>query len=128
MASFGPITNWRSIARQGLGNTSSIYWCWNIGLSGAIGIRQLAGFERRVLRPGRLFRAGSLSGMPLGMLEMASYGVEEIQLLSGGKIVIFSDGLSEAENTEGQFFDRSGLKETIQPTWIRIARACMRRS
>jgi serine phosphatase RsbU (regulator of sigma subunit) len=28
-------------------------------------------------------------------------------------VVIFSDGLSEAENTEGEFFDRTGLRETI---------------
>jgi serine phosphatase RsbU (regulator of sigma subunit) len=54
------------------------------------------------------------TGMPLGMLEMASYGVEQIQLAPGDKVVIFSDGLSEAENTEGEFFDRKGLRETIK--------------
>jgi sigma-B regulation protein RsbU (phosphoserine phosphatase) len=67
-----------------------------------------------LVRPGTELVSLQTTGMPLGMLEMASYDVQEIQLLSGDKVVIFSDGLSEAENTEGQFFDRSGLTETIE--------------
>jgi sigma-B regulation protein RsbU (phosphoserine phosphatase) len=54
------------------------------------------------------------TGMPLGMLESARYGVEEIQLQPGDKLVIYSDGLSEAENDDGEFFDKKGLRETIQ--------------
>jgi phosphoserine phosphatase RsbU/P len=41
------------------------------------------------------------------MLEPALYDVKSVQLQPGDKIVLFSDGLSEAENAEGQFFDRS---------------------
>jgi serine phosphatase RsbU (regulator of sigma subunit) len=66
-----------------------------------------------LVRPGAELFSLQTTGMPLGMLEMASYGVEEIQLVPGDKVVIFSDGLSEAENTEGEFFDRTGLRETI---------------
>jgi sigma-B regulation protein RsbU (phosphoserine phosphatase) len=67
-----------------------------------------------LVRAGAELFALQTTGMPLGMLEMATYGVEEIQLLPGDKVVIFSDGLSEAENTEGEFFDRKGLRETIR--------------
>ncbi|MDQ6759030.1 MAG: SpoIIE family protein phosphatase [Acidobacteriota bacterium] len=54
------------------------------------------------------------TGLPLGMLEIGDYGVRSMQLLPGDKIVIYSDGLSEAENGEGEFFDKKGLAEAIQ--------------
>ena len=54
------------------------------------------------------------TGMPLGMLEMAAYGVEEIQLERGDKVVIYSDGLSEAENADGEFFDRKGFRPALR--------------
>ena len=54
------------------------------------------------------------TGMPLGLLGIGSFDVEAIQLQSGDKVVIYSDGLSEAENPEGEFFDGKALKATIQ--------------
>ena len=46
------------------------------------------------------------TGLPLGMLDLAVYETRTLQLDPGDKIVLFSDGLSEAENAEGEFFDR----------------------
>ena len=37
-----------------------------------------------------------------------------MQLQPGDKIVIYSDGLSEAENAEGDFFDKKGLADAIK--------------
>lgn len=54
------------------------------------------------------------TGMPVGMLEVATFGVEELQMQPGEKLVAFSDGLSEAQNREGQFFDTQGLRRTIR--------------
>lgn len=54
------------------------------------------------------------TGMPLGMLSIATYEAEEIQLEPGDKIVIYSDGLSEAENPEGEFFDRKAFLPTLK--------------
>jgi len=53
------------------------------------------------------------TGLPLGMLDAASYETRMLQLEPGDKIVLFSDGLSEAENAEGQFFERS-LRELLE--------------
>jgi sigma-B regulation protein RsbU (phosphoserine phosphatase) len=53
------------------------------------------------------------TGLPLGMLEAATYDMKKIHLLPGDKIVMYSDGLSEAENAEGVFFDRKGFAETL---------------
>ncbi len=53
------------------------------------------------------------TGMPLGMLEEATYSVEQVQLQPGDKVVAYSDGLSEAENTKGKFFDVDRMKKVI---------------
>ncbi len=53
------------------------------------------------------------TGMPLGMLDLATYSVEEIRLLPGDKVIAYSDGLSEAENTQGNFFDVDRMKKVM---------------
>ncbi len=50
------------------------------------------------------------SGMPVGMIEDATVEVVEIQLAPGDKVVIYSDGLTETENSEGEFFGTEGLR------------------
>lgn len=54
------------------------------------------------------------TGLPLGMLEVASYEVKSMQLQPGDKVVLYSDGLSEAESEDGEFFDRKGFRETLR--------------
>ena len=54
------------------------------------------------------------TGLPLGMLDIAAYESKSMQLESGDKLVLFSDGVSEAESDKGEFFDASGLKETLR--------------
>ena len=53
------------------------------------------------------------TGMPLGMLDIAEYAVETIRMYPGDKIVAYSDGLSEAQNPEGCFFEASRMKQII---------------
>jgi sigma-B regulation protein RsbU (phosphoserine phosphatase) len=66
-----------------------------------------------------LVRAGSelvpleSTGLPLGLLESATYETKTIQLQPGDKVLLYSDGLSEAESADGEFFDRKGLGETL---------------
>jgi sigma-B regulation protein RsbU (phosphoserine phosphatase) len=50
------------------------------------------------------------SGMPVGMIEDATVEVVELQLVPGDKVVIYSDGLTETENGEGEFFGTEGLR------------------
>ena len=47
------------------------------------------------------------------MLEVAVYSVDEVQLLPGDKVVVFSDGVSEAENRTRQMFEKHGLREAV---------------
>ena len=59
-------------------------------------------------------RALETTGMPVGMLPIATYTVETVQLEPGDKIVAYSDGLSEAQNGDGKFFEAGRMKELIQ--------------
>ena len=57
-----------------------------------------------------LIRAGgkveelSPTGMPLGLLPKTTFEVKRLQLDAGDTIVAFSDGLTEAENADGETF------------------------
>jgi sigma-B regulation protein RsbU (phosphoserine phosphatase) len=53
------------------------------------------------------------TGMPLGMLPAAEYAVQTLTLEPGDKIVAYSDGLSEAQNGEGRFFEAARMKQII---------------
>lgn len=50
------------------------------------------------------------SGMPVGMIDGASFEVVQGRLEPGEKLVIYSDGLTEAGNSAGQFFDNERLR------------------
>jgi serine phosphatase RsbU (regulator of sigma subunit) len=70
------------------------------------------------VKPFLLRRSGELTtlettGMPLGMLDIASFGVETVHLEPGDKIVAFSDGLTEAQDLNGGFFEPKRLKELL---------------
>ena len=48
--------------------------------------------------------------MPVGMIEGAPIQMVQTQLAPGDKLVIYSDGLTEAEDANGQFFDTERLR------------------
>ena len=52
-------------------------------------------------------------GMAVGMFEQATYAVGTTQLDVGDVLVMFSDGVVEAENTDGVPFDEIGVRSTI---------------
>ena len=61
------------------------------------------------------------SGMPVGMIENAPFQMVQTQLAPGDKVVIFSDGLTEAENSEGVFFDNERLRVCLRDNAARDA-------
>ena len=67
-----------------------------------------------LVREGAELEALESTGLPIGMLEVAAYETKSMQLQPGDKVVLFSDGLSEAESAEGEFFDKQGLKDTLR--------------
>ena len=69
-------------------------------------------------RPYLIRRGGGTSrlastGLPLGMLDVASYEVLEERVMPGDRVLLFSDGLSEAENDAGEFFEQAALAQFV---------------
>jgi phosphoserine phosphatase RsbU/P len=55
----------------------------------------------------------SAGGMALGMFEQAEYTAGDTVLCAGDVIVMYSDGVTEAENVAGQPFDEEGLQQVV---------------
>ena len=56
------------------------------------------------------FEADSL---PVGMLEMVNFVVRSKQLRPGDRVVVYSDGISDAQNTAGEAFDIGRLRRVL---------------
>jgi serine phosphatase RsbU (regulator of sigma subunit) len=71
--------------------------------------------------PPLLIRAGGelseleATAFPVGLLEGAQFEVSEIRLAPGEKLLIYSDGVTESQNSEGAFFGRKRLRAAIAP-------------
>jgi sigma-B regulation protein RsbU (phosphoserine phosphatase) len=53
------------------------------------------------------------SGVPVGMIADTAYPAEESQLQPGDKLVMYSDGLTEARNSQGEFYGLKRLCEVV---------------
>jgi len=53
------------------------------------------------------------TAMPVGLLEIATFTVEEKQLSPGDKVIVYSDGVTEAMNPASEFFGKKRLREAI---------------
>lgn len=57
------------------------------------------------------------SGCPVGLFPAAPFAQEETRLEAGDKIVIYSDGVTEAENSAGQQFGEDALMELVKKNY-----------
>ncbi|MBV8732288.1 MAG: SpoIIE family protein phosphatase [Acidobacteriia bacterium] len=70
--------------------------------------------------PALLFRVSGghssldATGVPVGLLEEAEFAVAEERLAPGDRLVIYSDGVTEAQNTRGEFFGKKRLLEVVE--------------
>ncbi len=62
---------------------------------------------------GGSLRALEASGMPVGLLDTAEFTVMADRLDPGDKVVIYTDGVTEAQNAAGEFFGRKRLREIV---------------
>lgn len=67
-----------------------------------------------VLHPDGRMRTLQTTGLPLGMLESAEYFVESLDLGPGDKVIIYSDGLTEAESPDNQFYGAERLRKLVR--------------
>ena len=52
-------------------------------------------------------------GVALGMFEGSTYDAGEVHLHPGDALLMYSDGLTEAESPDGEPFDEAGLERTL---------------
>jgi serine phosphatase RsbU (regulator of sigma subunit) len=53
------------------------------------------------------------TGMPVGLMEGAEFTVESLQLAPGDRVVIYSDGVTEAQNQNREFYGKKRLNATL---------------
>ena len=53
-------------------------------------------------------------GLPIGIMEDGEYEEEVIRLEPGQKLIVFSDGITEAETKDGELYGEDRLKECLQ--------------
>ncbi|HLY20370.1 MAG TPA: SpoIIE family protein phosphatase [Bryobacteraceae bacterium] len=66
-----------------------------------------------IVRAGGGLESLAATAMPVGLVEPAEFDVHEVSLASGDKIVIYTDGVTEAQNLDGEFFGRQRLRAVV---------------
>jgi serine phosphatase RsbU (regulator of sigma subunit) len=66
-----------------------------------------------IVRAGGLHASLEATSMPVGLLVDARFESAEDKLEDGDKLVIYSDGVTESENTQGEFFGKQRLREVV---------------
>jgi serine phosphatase RsbU (regulator of sigma subunit) len=55
----------------------------------------------------------NVSGMPIGLLPGSDYEAAETIFARGERLAVYSDGVTDAENTAGVIYDMGGLKSSL---------------
>jgi len=54
------------------------------------------------------------TGLPIGMIEGAQYEREDLALTAGDKVVLYSDGLTDAQDPNDQFFGSTRVRKILE--------------
>jgi serine phosphatase RsbU (regulator of sigma subunit) len=66
-----------------------------------------------IVRESGEWRVLEATAMPVGLMEGAEFPVAEDRLAAGDRVVIYSDGVTEAQNAAGEFFGKKRLREVV---------------
>jgi len=66
-----------------------------------------------VVRRGAKVESLAPTSMPVGLVPGAPFSVEERRLRPGDRIVLYTDGVTEAQNAVGEFFGRGLLRDAV---------------
>jgi phosphoserine phosphatase RsbU/P len=99
--------------RTGGEKYATVFYCL-LERSGRFSYVNAAHCPPLVVRPGTAIAELDATGMPVGLLEEAAFEVAERQLAPGDKVVIYTDGVTEAQDAEGGFFGKKRLRELVE--------------
>jgi serine phosphatase RsbU (regulator of sigma subunit) len=100
------------LERTGAEKYATVFYCL-LDLGGNFSYVNAAHCPPIVLRPDGSQSELEATGTPVGLIEGAAFAVAEWQLTPGDKVVVYSDGVTEAQNATGQFFGKKRLRETL---------------
>ncbi len=88
---------------------ATVFYCI-VDVSGLLSYSNAGHCAPFLVSPDGRLRTLNTTSMPVGMLEDAPFQMIERELAPGDKLVIYSDGLTEAEDADGAFFDTERLR------------------
>jgi sigma-B regulation protein RsbU (phosphoserine phosphatase) len=100
------------IDRTGGEKYATVFYCL-LDRGGRFSYTNAAHCPPILLRSGGEQSSLDTTGMPVGLMESAEFPVAEERLLPGDKVVIYSDGVTEAQNTAAEFFGKKRLREIV---------------
>jgi sigma-B regulation protein RsbU (phosphoserine phosphatase) len=100
------------IDRTGGEKYATVFYCL-LDRDGRFSYTNAAHCPPILLRSGGEQSTLDATGMPVGLMESAEFPVLEERLLTGDKVVIYSDGVTEAQNTAAAFFGKKRLREIV---------------
>ncbi|MCK4510809.1 SpoIIE family protein phosphatase, partial [bacterium] len=66
-----------------------------------------------LLAPKCEIREVAATGTPIGMLESAPFAAGHLTIEPGGMLFLFSDGIPEAQNADGEFYEEERLRSVL---------------
>lgn len=66
-----------------------------------------------LLTPDCEIKEVAATGTPIGMLEAAPFASGQLTIEPGGMLFLFSDGIPEAQNSAGEFYEEERLREVL---------------
>jgi serine phosphatase RsbU (regulator of sigma subunit) len=67
-----------------------------------------------VIRTGEKLQSLATTAMPVGMVPGAPFATDERRLIPGDRLVLYTDGVTEAQNPAGDFFGKVRLRDAVQ--------------
>lgn len=96
------------------GEKYATIFCCSVAVSGRLSYINAGHCAPFLVSADGSMRKLNTTAMPVGMLEEAEFASVDTQLAPGDKLIIYSDGLTEAENAQGEFFDTERLRLTLR--------------
>jgi phosphoserine phosphatase RsbU/P len=66
-----------------------------------------------LLRSNGQYRYLDATGMPVGLIDSAEYELAGVELGDGDKLILYTDGVTEAQNAAGEFFGKLRMRELV---------------
>ncbi|HEY1341584.1 MAG TPA: SpoIIE family protein phosphatase [Bryobacteraceae bacterium] len=92
---------------------ATVFYCL-LHASGELHYVNAAHCPPLIVRPRAELVELETTAMPVGLVEIAEYPVDSRTLKPGDKVVVYSDGVTEAQNSAGDFFGKPRLRAIVE--------------